>query len=87
LQRLIKEGCKMRLIDNWWAVLLRSWAGWAGILAAILNGVSITVYFITASMPVPPIWLAVANGLLGIAVPLLRLIPQKSISGDPDADQ
>ncbi|AZO29441.1 hypothetical protein [Mesorhizobium sp. M1B.F.Ca.ET.045.04.1.1] len=81
----------MRLIDDWWAVLKHAWTIRLAILIALLNGVSAVVYFITASLPVPPIWLIILNGALTTAIPLLRLIPQKKLrrnnSGDPDADR
>jgi ABC-type uncharacterized transport system permease subunit len=84
----------MRLVDNWWQVLTRSWAVWAGVLAAILSGVATSVYFYTITQMYPSKRLIVLNGVLtaaaGIAaavVPLLRVTRQKNISGDPDADQ
>lgn len=84
----------MRLIDNWKSVLLRSWAVWAGVLAAILSGVATSVYFYTISQPYPSIELIILNGvltaaagILAAAVPLLRVTRQKNISGDPDADR
>lgn len=84
----------MRLIDNWRAVLFRSWAVWAGVVAAILSGLATSVSFYTFAQPYPSWQLIVLNGLLtagaGIAaalVPVLRIGRQTSISGDPDADQ
>jgi hypothetical protein len=63
-------------------------------LAAILSGIATSVYFYTIAQPYPSRQLIVLNGVLtaaaGIAaaiVPLLRVTHQKSISGDPDADQ
>jgi apolipoprotein N-acyltransferase len=72
----------MRLIDNWKTVLLRSWTAWAGYVLASLNGISIAVYLYTSSLPVAPIWLIVLNGAFGVALPLLRIKQQPSISGD-----
>jgi ABC-type uncharacterized transport system permease subunit len=84
----------MRLIENWKSVLFRSWAVWAGVLAAILSGAATSVYFYTITQPYPSRQLIILNGVLtasaGIAaaiVPLLRVTHQKSISGDPDADR
>ncbi len=84
----------MRLIDNWRAVLFRSWAVWAGIVAAILGGIATSVSFYTYTQPYPSWQLIVLNGVLtaaagiaGALVPLLRVTRQKNISGDPDADQ
>ncbi|RWD00157.1 MAG: hypothetical protein EOS58_30725 [Mesorhizobium sp.] len=84
----------MRLIDNWKTVLWRSWAVWAGVLAAILSGAATSVYFYTIAQPYPSRQLIVLNGVLtaaaGIAaaiVPLLRVTRQKNISGDPDANR
>jgi hypothetical protein len=72
----------MRLIDNWWVVLKRSWTARAGYILAALNGTSIAVYLYTSSLPFAPIWLILLNGAFGVAIPLLRIKQQKSISGD-----
>ncbi|TPL40710.1 hypothetical protein [Mesorhizobium sp. B2-4-6] len=84
----------MRLIENWKPVLFRSWAVWAGVLAAILGGAATSLYFYTASQAYPSTGLIILNGALtaaagiaGALVPLLRVTRQKNISGDPDADQ
>lgn len=84
----------MRLIDNWWTVLWRSWAVWAGVVAAILSGLATSLSFYTFAQPYPSGQLIVFNGVLtaaaGIAaaiVPVLRVTHQKSISGDPDANR
>lgn len=74
----------MRLVDNWWVILKRSWAVWVGYIGALLNGVSVAVYLFTYTLPVPSIWLIALNGLLAFAVPLLRVVQQKSISGDSE---
>jgi hypothetical protein len=71
----------MRIIDNWWLVLTRGWTAWVGYIGALVNGASVAVYLFTATLPVPSIWLIVLNGLLAFAVPLLRVIQQKSVSG------
>lgn len=84
----------MRLIENWKYVLFRSWSVWAGVIAAILGGAATSLYFYTVTLPYPPMWLIVLNGVLpaaagiaGALVPLLRVTKQKNISGDDDADQ
>jgi ABC-type uncharacterized transport system permease subunit len=84
----------MRLVSNWRTVLFRSWAVWAGIVAAILSGIATSLYFYTITQMYPSRQLIIANGVLtaaaGIAaaiVPVLRVTKQKSISGDTDADQ
>jgi ABC-type uncharacterized transport system permease subunit len=84
----------MRLVDNWKTVLFRSWAVWAGIVAAVLSGIATSLYFFTLTQPYPSRQLIILNGVLtagaGIAaaiVPVLRVTRQKSISGDADADQ
>lgn len=84
----------MRLVDNWKTVLFRSWAVWAGVVAAILSGIATSLYFYTIAQPYPSRELIILNGVLtaaagiaGALVPLLRVTHQKSISGDPDADR
>jgi len=84
----------MRLIDNWKTVLFRSWAVWAGVIAAVLSGLATSVYFYTITQPYPSRQLIILNGVLtaaaGIAaaiVPVLRVTRQTNISGDPNADQ
>lgn len=79
----------MRLVANWRTVLFRSWAVWAGVLAAILSGIATSLYFYTITQTYPSRQLIVANGVLtaaaGIAaaiVPVLRVTKQNSISGD-----
>jgi hypothetical protein len=74
----------MRVIENWADVLKRSWTAWAGYLLAGLNGMSIAIYLYTSSLPVAPIWLILLNGGFGVAIPLLRIKQQKSISGDQE---
>jgi ABC-type uncharacterized transport system permease subunit len=84
----------MRLVDNWKSVLFRSWAVWAGVVAAVLSGIATSLYFYTLTQLYPSRQLIILNGVLtagaGIAaaiVPVLRVTRQKSISGDADADQ
>lgn len=81
----------MRLVDNWPTVLFRSWAVWAGVVAAILSGIATSLYFYTLTQPYPSRQLIILNGVLtagaGIAaaiVPVLRVYKQNSISGDQD---
>lgn len=77
----------MRLVDNWRAVLKHAWSVRLAIFIALLNGAAVVVALWTGTLPVPPLWLIAVNGMLATAVPLLRLIPQPKVSGDPDADQ
>ena len=57
----------MRLVANWRAVLCYAWTVRLALLAAVLNGLAITLSIITGSLPVAPLWLAVLNGVLAIA--------------------
>jgi ABC-type uncharacterized transport system permease subunit len=84
----------MHLVSNWRTVLFRSWAVWAGIVAAVLSGIATSLYFYTLTQPYPSRQLIILNGVLtagaGIAaalVPVLRIGRQNSISGASDADQ
>lgn len=72
----------MRLIEDWWTVLKHAWTVRIAIFGAFLNGIAVTVAIITGAMPFPPIWLAIVNGVLATAVPIVRLIPQKRLRRD-----
>lgn len=79
----------MKLVNNWRAVLRHAWSVRLALLAAFLNGLSVTVYIVTGSLPAPPLWLAVLNGALTFAVPLVRIVDQANpkLKDISDADQ
>ena len=79
----------MKLVSNWRAVLRYAWSVRLALLAALLNGLSVTVYMVTDALPVTPFWLAALNGVLTFAVPLVRIVDQANpkLKGLPDADQ
>jgi hypothetical protein len=66
----------MRLVTNWRAVLRHAWTVRLALLAAFLNGVEVTLAIVTGAMPVPPLWLAVLNGAIAVAAPVVRIIDQ-----------
>jgi hypothetical protein len=69
----------MRLVANWQAVLRYAWTVRLALLAAVLNGLAITLSIITGSLPVAPLWLAVLNGALAVAAPVVRIIDQANL--------
>ncbi|MGO4560959.1 DUF7940 domain-containing protein [Rhizobiales bacterium 3FA27D7] len=71
-----------RLVTNWRAVLRYAWTVRLALLAAILNGAAVTVSIITGSLPVAPMWLAALNGVLAVAVPVVRIIDQSNLKDD-----
>ena len=73
-----------RLVTNWRAVLRYAWTVRIALLAAILNGLAITVSIITGAMLVPPLWLASLNGLLAVALSIVRIIEQAKLKDDAD---
>lgn len=79
----------MKLVSNWRAVLRNAWSVRLALLAAFLNGLSVTVYFATDALPVTPLWLAAVNGVLTFAVPLVRILDQANpkLKDVSDADQ
>lgn len=66
----------MTLIPNVRAVLLRAWTPRLIATLGIVNSVYLVTDMIVATMPVPPIWLATANGLLALITFGARLIDQ-----------
>ncbi|HEV2502318.1 MAG TPA: hypothetical protein VGV39_04550 [Mesorhizobium sp.] len=74
----------MRLVTNWRAVLRYAWTVRLALLAAILNGLAITVSIITGALPVPPLWLAALNGLLAVALSVVRIIEQANLKDTGD---
>ena len=69
----------MRLVSNWRTVLRYAWTVRLAILAALLNGIAVTLSIVTGAMPVPPLWLALLNGVLAIAAPVVRIIDQANL--------
>lgn len=69
----------MRLVSNWRRVLRRAWTVRLTLLCAVLNGVAVTVAIITGALPLPPVWLAILNGLLAASIPIVRLIDQNDL--------
>lgn len=67
----------MRLVDNWRAVLARSWAVRVAALHTALNIADLVIGGITSLVPSPPLWLSLANAGLGIAVIIVRIIDQE----------
>lgn len=67
----------MRLVDNWRAVLARSWAVRVAALHTVVNIADPVVGGITSLVPSPPLWLTLANAGLGIAVIIVRIIDQE----------
>ncbi|WP_156465077.1 hypothetical protein [Mesorhizobium sp. Root552] len=73
------------LVRNWRAVLRYAWTVRLAIVIALLNALAITVSIITGALVMPPIWLAVLNGVLGFAVAMARLVDQ-ALGGRDDAE-
>lgn len=71
-----------RLVTNWRAVLRYAWTVRLALLAALLNGVVVTVSIITGALAVPPVWLAALNGLLTVALAIVRIIDQSNLKDD-----
>lgn len=76
----------MRLISNWKAILRHAWSVRLALLAALLNGAAVTVFVVTGAMPAPPLWLALVNGLLAFAVPVVRILDQANLKENRDGD-
>lgn len=74
----------MRLVTNWRAVLRYAWTVRIALLAAILNGLAVTVSIITGALLMPPLWLAVLNGLLAVALSVVRIVEQARLKDAGD---
>lgn len=74
----------MRLVTNWRAVLRYAWTVRLALLAAILNGLAITVSIVTGALLVPPLWLAALNGALAVALSVVRIIEQAKLKDAGD---
>lgn len=76
----------MRLVANWVGILRYAWTVRLALLAAVLNGAAVAIFIITGAMPAPPVWLALVNGLLAFAVPVVRIIDQANLKENQDGD-
>lgn len=70
----------MKMVDNARAVLKHAWTVRVAILGAICNFLS--VYLSVATAIKPSLWLAALAGICCAAVPFLRVVKQKKVSGD-----
>ncbi|MBS9476252.1 hypothetical protein [Ancylobacter radicis] len=77
----------MRLVPHWRAVLLRAWSVWCIALIAVIQGLDAALPLIGFALPIPEGWLPWVTLSVAILAALMRLIPQRSISGGRDADQ
>lgn len=67
----------MRLVDNWRAVLAKSWAVRVAALHTVINIADPVIGGLTSLIPSPPLWLSLANAGLGVAVIIFRIIDQE----------
>lgn len=76
----------MRLIPNWPAVLARAsslWAVYGGLFVLLVDKAPGWLKSDAAAHFLSPEWREILLGLCLIAAPVLRIIQQRSISGDP----
>ncbi len=76
----------MTLVPDWRRVLLRAWSVWCIAFIAVIQGLDAALPLIGYALPIPEGWLPWVTLAVAILAALLRLIPQKSISGGRDAD-
>lgn len=72
-----------RLIANWREVLLRAWSVWCIAFIAIIQGLDVALPVIGYALPIPEGWLPWVTLAIAILAALLRIIPQRSITGEP----
>lgn len=75
----------MRLVPDWRRVLLRAWSVWCVAVIAVLQGLDAALPLIGYALPIPENWLPWLTISIAILAALSRILPQKSISGAPDA--
>jgi hypothetical protein len=68
-------------------ILTHSYVAWAGYALVFLNGLDCSYWFFIGYAPIPPWAMGIVSSLIGLSIPYLRVRLQKSISGDPDANQ
>jgi hypothetical protein len=78
----------MRFVTNWRAVLRHAWSVRLALLAALLNAAAVTLAIVTGALPMPPLWLALLNGVVAFAAPVVRIIDQANpaLKENPDVD-
>jgi hypothetical protein len=67
----------MKLIDNWRAVVSKSWALWLSLLSATLS--AIEVWLPMANVLFPPKTFAIASGVVAVLAAVARVVYQASI--------
>lgn len=78
----------MRLIENWRAVMARSYTTWLSIASAIATGVEIANQVAPALMPfLPPLAAAKVALVLSAATPVVRVIQQNFSKGVKHGDE
>lgn len=71
----------MMLVDNWQAVIKSAWSFWLPLIGLALNYAPQIVPYVPDGLL--PWWVGPA---IIVAGPVLRLFKQKSVSGEPTAD-
>ena len=67
----------MKLIDNWRAVVGKSWAFWLSIISATLS--AIEVWLPMANILFPPKTFAIASGVVAVLAAVARVVYQASL--------
>ena len=71
---------KIKLIDDWRAVLKRAWSFKFSLLAALLGAVEMVVQFYQPASIRPGVFAGIAGGV-SLASALARLVAQQELSG------
>ncbi|QIG75635.1 hypothetical protein EVC20_064 [Rhizobium phage RHph_Y2_17_1] len=75
------------LHPDWKKLLTHSYVVWCGYFLIFLNAVDASYWFFIGYAPIPQWAMGLISGLIGVAIPYLRVKLQKSISGDPNAGE
>lgn len=78
---------KIRLVKNWKKVLRHSSTIWIIAVAVVLSGVEAFVPYLPALVSIDPFWMALLTPVTLMAALVARLVAQKSLSGEDDADR
>lgn len=77
---------KIKLIDDWRAVLRRAWSFKFSLLAALLGAAEMVVQFYQPDSIRPGVFAGIAGGV-SLASALARLVAQQELSGDKNGNK
>ncbi len=72
---------------DWKKILRHSYVAWCGYLLVLINALDASYWFFIGYAPIPQWAMGLVSAGIGLAIPYLRVVLQKKISGESNANQ